>query len=127
MTSQTSTHELTRDPSGLQEVRAWLVAELRARSGLSPERIDDAAVMVNELTSNVLLHTDGVGDVELTITPESVRIEVRDLGPGEPVVRPADPSRVGGNGLRIVEAWSTEWGVSRSPRGGKTVWICLEV
>ena len=66
-------------------------------------------------------------DVELTITPESVRIEVRDLGPGDPVVRPADPARLGGNGLRIVEAWSTEWGVTRSPRGGKSVWICLEV
>lgn len=127
MTSTPTSHPFTRDPDGLHDVRAWLVAELRARSGLSPERIDDAAVMVNELTSNVLLHTDGVGDVALTITPESVRIEVRDVGPGEPVLRAADPTRVGGNGLRIVEAWSTEWGVSRSPRGGKTVWICLEV
>jgi anti-sigma regulatory factor (Ser/Thr protein kinase) len=122
-----STHPVTRDPDALHDVRAWLVAELRARSGLSEERIDDASVMVNELTSNVLLHTHDTGEVHLEIAPDSVRIEVRDRGEGVPVVRPVDPTRLGGNGLRIVEAWSTEWGVSRRAGGGKTVWICLEV
>lgn len=125
--TQTSTHQLTRDPAGLHDVRSWLVAALQAGSGLTEARIDEAAVMVTELTSNVLRHTTGTGTVRLTIEAGSVRIEVDDLDPGQPVVRPADPARIGGNGLRIVDAWSTEWGVARRPGGGKTVWICLEV
>lgn len=120
------THHLPRDAAAVRRVREWLVDELTARRALPAARIEDAAVMVSELASNVLAHTTDVGRVEVTITDDAVRVEVHDAnGRGRPVVRPVDPSRLGGNGLRIVDAWSTEWGVSTGPRGGKSVWVCL--
>lgn len=125
MPDPTATHHLRRDPLAVGSVRAWVVAELRARTPLTASRIDDAAVMVSELATNVIRHTGSEAELTITTADDSVRIEVHDDDQGRPAVQPLDPGRVGGNGLRIVEAWSTEWGVTRGPGGGKTVWLCL--
>jgi anti-sigma regulatory factor (Ser/Thr protein kinase) len=125
MPDHTATHHLQRDPLAIGSVRAWVVDELRSRTPLSRARIDDAAVMVSELATNVIRHTGSEAEIAITTDEGSVRIDVHDDDQGHPEVQPLDPGRVGGNGLRIVEAWSTEWGVSRRPGGGKTVWLCI--
>ncbi|HEX2575579.1 MAG TPA: ATP-binding protein [Aquihabitans sp.] len=125
MQHTTATQVLRRDAAAVRELRSWLVAELGARTPLDAERIDDTALMVSELATNVLVHTASDGAVTITTADDSVRVEVADQGAGLPVLRDVDPTRVGGNGLRIVDSWSTEWGVDRHADGGKVVWLCV--
>ncbi len=127
MPTLTMSHHLERDPAAVTAVRSWMVALLETQTNLSRPRIDEVALMLSELATNVIRHTESEADITLLIDGSSVRVEVGDDGPGEPVVRPLQPDRVGGNGLRIVEAWSTEWGVIRGPNGGKTVWLCVSL
>jgi hypothetical protein len=48
---------------------------------------------------------------------------VTDPDPTLPVVRPGRAGRIGGNGMRIVAALATRWGIDLHPGGGKTVWF----
>jgi anti-sigma regulatory factor (Ser/Thr protein kinase) len=53
------------------------------------------------------------------MTPELVRVEVRDPGPGfDPDVRHGAP----GYGLRMLDMLSSRWGVDRDERGCR-VWF----
>lgn len=54
-----------------------------------------------------------------------VRVEVEDDASGDAVPRPADTSGRGGFGLRIVDAVTDRWGVTRQP-SSKTVWFEIE-
>ena len=49
-------------------------------------------------------------------------VEVDDASAAEPVIRPADPQRLGGMGMRIVNEVADAWGSSASA-SGKTVWF----
>ena len=90
MQHEHATHHLERDAASVRRVRAWLVDLLTTRHTLPEDRVEDAAVIVSELASNVLAHTDGPGRVEVQVTADSVRIEVHDSdAQGRPVVRPA--------------------------------------
>ncbi len=116
---------LDRDPASLHLVRQWLTDELRARTELDRSGVDDAVVMASELITNVLAHTDADYRIRLIDQGERLRIEVEDPSPGVPVMRERDPGRVGGNGLRIVDAWSDDWGVTPLDGGGKVVWFTI--
>ena len=47
-----------------------------------------------------------------------------DSGDELPAMQPADPIRIGGLGLRIVDQLAADWGVAPFP-GGKTVWATV--
>jgi anti-sigma regulatory factor (Ser/Thr protein kinase) len=81
----------------------------------------DAAQVVSELVSNVLLHAHGQPVLRLMEVAGGVRVEVSDDSPQPPTVRRAGP---GGLGMQLVERMSTTWGVSRQGRG-KVVWCEL--
>ena len=75
--------------------------------------------------TNTLRH--GAGDVVVHASiagDETVRVTVTDWSDESPRVLPPDPTRVGGVGLRVVEAIATAWGVAPFP-GGKTVWASI--
>jgi anti-sigma regulatory factor (Ser/Thr protein kinase) len=117
---------LSRDPASIREAREWLVAELVRCTDLPPTTIELAGVLVSELVTNVLDHTRS----EFTVThreyPDTVRVEVADdEGLAVPVLQPVDPRRVGGNGIRIVDALSDEWGLHLVPDDGKIVWFAF--
>jgi signal transduction histidine kinase len=113
----------TRD---LRGVRSWVAERLRAATRLSDTQIDRAGVMVSELVTNVILHTTSEAKVSMRLVDGGgARIEVHDDGPGNPAVQPANPLRVGGNGLRIVEAWSDSWGIEPDT-AGKVIWFAME-
>jgi hypothetical protein len=120
------THHLGRDLANVGLARAWLVRSLHRDTSLSDERIDEAAVMVSELVTNVLVHTPCEPTVVREDRAGEVRIEVLDDAGGElPVMRPADPFRPGGNGVRIVDSFATSWGIRRCPGDGKAVWFSV--
>jgi anti-sigma regulatory factor (Ser/Thr protein kinase) len=112
----------TRD---LRGVRSWVAQRLRSKTRLSDTQIERAGVMVSELVTNVILHTTSEAKVSLSLVDGGgARVEVHDEGHGAPAVQPANPLRVGGNGLRIVEAWSDAWGIERRP-AGKVIWFSM--
>ncbi len=87
-----------------------------------PEVREVVALMVSELASNCVRHTDS--DFELTISQsaDEIRVETTDRGTGEPTMRVPAPTDPSGRGLQIVDIFSTAWGYERRGRE-KTVWF----
>lgn len=106
----------------LRELRHQMVSELYA-VGMSAERIDEVVVMASELVANVLGHTGSAANVTVTAERERLRVGVADDSNSLPVLRPADPLVVGGNGLRIVDVLADDWGTIAHPGDGKEVWF----
>jgi anti-sigma regulatory factor (Ser/Thr protein kinase) len=120
------TQQLGRDLDNVGLARDWLTRSLHAGTTLSDERIGEAAVMVSELVTNVIRHTRCSPTVTLHRSRSEVRLEVFDDAGGQaPVMRPIDPLREGGNGVRIVDAFASSWGVRRCAGSRKAVWFAV--
>ena len=115
-----------RDLSEIRHVRAW-AAQILEAAEVAPERVDDVLLMVSELVTNVLRHTESAPEVAVQIASDHLRVEVADDDPAPPVPRSADaePGEPGGWGLPVVDLLADEWGVGPSPSGGKTVWFTV--
>ncbi|MCW2866173.1 MAG: prpC7 [Marmoricola sp.] len=99
--------------------RAFVRTTLRSW-GLS--RIEDSVtLLVTEMVTNALVHTDGSARLELRHQDGAVRVMVSDSFSRVPQHRPPDPGSTGGRGLLVVGALSLAWGVEPSGEG-KTVW-----
>ena len=87
-------------------------------------------LIVSELVTNSVLHAnvgpDETVTVECRALPGLLRITVTDPGSQlHPHLRsPGDPAR-GGQGLRLVDALCSTWGVIRDPAGTTSVWCEL--
>lgn len=118
--------------SGISKVRRAL-RELLRQWGGSPEQEHIAELLVSELVTNALVHTDG-GAVVLARLPRGgratvggrLRVEVRDFAQRLPQPR-RDATHTGtsGRGLVLVETLADAWGV-REHGVGKVVWFELE-
>ncbi|MFB7509250.1 ATP-binding protein [Streptomyces broussonetiae] len=93
----------------------------------------DAMLLVSELTTNAVLHTDS-GHVlcGLTLTGDErrLRIELHDDGriPVRPPEYRAGLAEEGGRGLFLVQQLADRWGSASSTRAeGKVVWAELTV
>ncbi|MGH8868497.1 MAG: ATP-binding protein [Actinomycetes bacterium] len=117
------TLRLPPDLRGPGWARQWL-ADLCARWSCE-ELSFDVTLLVSEVTTNALLHTDG-GTVTVTATFEQsmLTVAVTDDHPGD--LRPADPTPTAesGRGLHIVQAYAHDWGVHHDGTG-KSVWFTL--
>jgi anti-sigma regulatory factor (Ser/Thr protein kinase) len=98
-----------------------------ALAGASPELLETVPLLVSELATNCIRHTDSGFDLTVSTTPGGIRVEVTDHGVGDPHVRIPELSDPSGRGLQIVEMFATTWGVERHGGRGKTVWFTLEV
>ena len=90
---------------------------------------DDIAVMVSELATNCVRHTDTDFTVGVEQTPTQIRVEVTDAGSGMPAIRSPAPSDLTGRGLRIVRELARLVRVPRSrpDSPGKTVWFVVSL
>ena len=86
--------------------------------------IDAVELMVSELATNSVKHAHSDFKVSINDSAGEIRVEVRDTGRGQPVIRFPAPTEPSGRGLRIVEALSSAWGTVDSPHG-KIVWFTL--
>lgn len=86
------------------------------------EAADAVLLIVSELVTNALVHTQGAVRVEFTLAAGRIRVTVSDSSPrapAKPVI--VDWEATGGRGLFLVEAMSASWG-SVPVGGGKQVW-----
>ncbi|MFG2294550.1 SpoIIE family protein phosphatase [Streptomyces sp. NPDC048603] len=109
-----------RLPDAVMHARRFTARTLRSW-GLV-EEVDVALLVVSELVTNAIAHTQGEVGMDLTLSADRLRIAVNDASPRSPV-KPVSVSweSTGGRGLFIVEATTMAWG-SVPLSGGKQVW-----
>jgi anti-sigma regulatory factor (Ser/Thr protein kinase) len=89
----------------------------------------DGLLLLTELVNNAVIHgsSDPADEVSVRVREShaSVRVEVRDEGPGFTWRHPpSDPQRTTGYGLVLVEAVANRWGIDTST-GRTCVWFEL--
>ncbi|MCT4354800.1 SpoIIE family protein phosphatase [Streptomyces sp. Je 1-79] len=92
------------------------------------DQVDSAVLMVSEMVTNVLIHTDGdallVAEVTCTEEARRLRVEVSDGSDELPHRRHPGEMASSGRGLVLMEMLAHAWGVD--PRGeGKSIWFEL--
>lgn len=95
-------------------------------SNISPESLATLTLLVSELVSNAVVHSDVPAGSEILLSAHrlgdnSVRVEVTDQGSGF-TPAPRDPRQAdAGYGLHLIEMQATRWGVDE--HGGTRVWF----
>jgi anti-sigma regulatory factor (Ser/Thr protein kinase) len=97
-----------------------------AAGRLPPQMLDSASLLTSELVSNAVRHAkrEPGDEMQLTVSVEnlSVRVGVQDTGPGFDPEHLPEPTAGSGWGLRLVDAVSSRWGVTRGAAGTE-VWF----
>ncbi|MFD0316214.1 ATP-binding SpoIIE family protein phosphatase [Streptomyces flavalbus] len=94
----------------------------------SPDQVDSAVLLLSEMLTNVLVHTDtdALFTAEVLGGPgeRRLRVEVTDASDDLPHKRRPGELASSGRGLMLVELLADAWGVD--PRGeGKSTWVEL--
>ena len=102
----------------------------KALDGYRSPTVDDAVLMVSELVSNAVRHTEAVLLVLVRVEDGTLRVEVSDDSADVP--RPSDPGddTTSGRGLGIVDTLAAAWGVIPNDDGkgeGKMVWFEVQL
>ncbi len=103
------------------------VGELLCAWGVAEPVHDDAALVVSELFTNALVHTDSTEiTCRIQTTMETVYLAITDQGHGEPGPEVREPEEAeNGRGLLLVNALAELWGVRNENGLGRTVWAVL--
>jgi hypothetical protein len=121
------TGELTRVfPAAADAPRAarhFVVDTLHAW-GAEGRLIDNAALVVTELTTNALMHARSGSKVRMWTSRDAIRIAVEDAAAILPVQRSPSSLASSGRGLALVAALSQQWGADLLDEG-KVVWAEL--
>ncbi|CAL2067358.1 SpoIIE family protein phosphatase [Streptomyces murinus] len=94
----------------------------------SPDQVDSAELLVSEMVTNVLVHTDADALLLVEVVEEDgrrrLRVEVFDSGDDLPHKRRPGELASSGRGLLLIGLLAHAWGVD--PRGeGKSIWFEL--
>ena len=93
--------------------------------GVSADTMEAVELMVSELATNCIRHTDSGFELTITRTGGDIRIEATDGAGGTPEMRSPRPTDPSGRGLKIIDMLSAEWGVDHRAATGKTVWFIV--
>ena len=91
-----------------------------------PDLRESVELMVSELATNCIRHTNTAFDLTLVQQGGRIRVEVTDRAGGTPRMRSPGPEDPSGRGLQIVNMLSEAWGVEDGAANGKTVWFTVE-
>lgn len=116
------------DPRAARAARQFLREELAAWE-VGDELGDVAILCLSELVTNAVMHTATASELRVTLGADVLTLAVRDHGAVAPEVgtpvADADPLRVHGRGLQVIDALARRWGVERDDVG-TTVWVELD-
>ncbi len=91
-------------------------------SAVGLDVLDVIVLLTSEVVTNAVLHARTEARLTVVVSYGSVRVEVIDGEPREPVPRVAAVDDTSGRGLQLVDALSSRWGVE-SLADGKRVWF----
>lgn len=116
--------------ASVADARERVRARLR-EWGMDPDLRDDAGLVVTELFTNAVRHTDSEKiTCVLQDSGPAVRLEVTDQGrgSGDPVPYSAEADEESGRGLLLVSMLALSWGSEPAEDGtGRVVWAELAV
>lgn len=112
--------DIAPDAGGAAQARLFVLQHLSAHG--VPTLVDDVRLAASELVTNALRHACPPLTMMLRGYDETVRLELLDGRPTQPVLVTAATSDTHGRGVAIVEALSRRWGVTDLGSDGKSVW-----
>jgi anti-sigma regulatory factor (Ser/Thr protein kinase) len=116
--SRTFPHE----PQSVPAARRFATTVLR---GTPADILEAIELMVSELATNCIRHTDSGFDLTITRSGGDIRVEATDHAGGTPTMRSPKPTDPSGRGLKIIDMLSAGWGVQSEAGAGKTVWFTI--
>ena len=109
-------------PQSVAAARRFATETLR---GMPKDVVEAAELMVSELATNCVRHTESGFLLTIDNVGGEVRIEATDAGRGEPTMRSPRVTDPTGRGLQIIDMLATTWGVLQRSGSGKTVWFTI--
>jgi serine/threonine-protein kinase RsbW len=110
------------DAQSVPAARRFATTVLR---GAPSEILEAVELMVSELATNCIRHTDSGFDLTITRSGGDIRVEATDHAGGTPTMRSPKPTDPSGRGLKIIDMLSAGWGVNSDSGAGKTVWFTI--
>jgi anti-sigma regulatory factor (Ser/Thr protein kinase) len=118
------TRSFPEQPESVTAARRFATGVLQ---DVSPDVAATVELLVSELATNCIRHTDSAFDLTIIQSGPEIRVEATDYDAGAPTMRSPRPTDPSGRGLRIVDVLAAAWGVEHRSGRGKTVWFTLVV
>lgn len=123
-------HRLVLDPEpgSVATGRRWAAREAELAHATA-EAARTVELLTSEILTNAVVHTRAHRHIALSAEchDDCVRVEVTDPDPTLPLVKAGNARRIGGHGMRLVDALASAWGIDLHPGVGKTVWFEMPV
>jgi anti-sigma regulatory factor (Ser/Thr protein kinase) len=116
------TRTFPHEPQSVPAARRFATGLLR---GVSSDTMEAVELMVSELATNCIRHTDSGFVLSVDRTGGDIRVEATDGAGGKPEMRSPRPTDPSGRGLKIIDMLSADWGVEQHAAEGKTVWFTV--
>src|SRR6201986_1297587 len=110
------------EPQSVPAARHFATSFLHGASAETPEAVE---LMVSELATNCIRHTNSGFDLTIIRSGLDIRVEATDHAGGTPTMRSPEPTEPSGRGLKIIDMLSAGWGVESESGTGKTVWFTI--
>ncbi|MEU4359799.1 ATP-binding protein [Streptomyces virginiae] len=101
--------------------RAFLARAARLRAPAEVGSIDAVLLVVSELVTNAVRHTDGPCTLRLKLLDHSIDVRVTDRSPQHPQPRTPSTQGTGGWGWPLIKRLATHIRIKPMPEGGKTI------
>lgn len=88
------------------------------------EVVDTAQILLSELVTNAVVHTQSLLTAQIAVDPPNVKASVEDTSQDQPLLRAAGPNATNGRGLWLVGSLATAWGWEKT-LVGKRFWFEL--
>ena len=123
MVAELAQHRLPATDEAPRNARALLVAQLG--EFLTLEQGQVAELLISELVTNALRHTQSDVILVDVSTAARIRVSVTDQSSRMPQRQSPGPDEPGGRGLMIVDELAENWGIDALPGDGKRIWFEL--